>query len=224
MPALPDTPSGVIRIRLIHQQPNDDHVGCAFDMAYSGGAPSTSDLATLAGNVSADWDAQLKPFLSANALLYSVVCIDLANTSTPEGSIFPAIAGTRAGNSVPNSICAVLGFSIDRRYRGARPKVFLPFGTESDQSSSTTWLTAFVEDLKTAWDTFQGLITTTIVSATVLGAPVGVSYYEGKIPNPNPGARMRFLPAPRAVPAIYAVTATAVLPRFGSQRRRLTAA
>ena len=193
-------------------------------MAYSGGAPSTADLATLAGNVSADWDAQLKPFLSADALLYEVTCIDLANTGTPAGSILPAIAGTRAGNPLPNSIAAVLGFSIDRRYRGARPKVFLPFGTETDQSSSTTWLTAFVDDLKTAWDTFQGLITGTIVSATVLGAPVGVSYYSGKIVNPNPLARMRFIPEQRAVPAIFAVTATAVLPRFGSQRRRLTAA
>ena len=222
MSALPPTPSGVIRFRLIHEQPNADHVGSHHDLAYTGSAPTTTDLTVLAGFATAAWATHLEPFLSNAALLQEIVAIDLANPGTPEGITAVTAGGTRTGNALPNNIAAVMIGDINRRYRGSRPKCFLPFFTESDQSSTTTWLTGSVTALNGAWASYLAELLGQSAGGTTLGASVAVSYYSGKHPNPNPNGRLAFLPTPRAVPAIFDILSWACATRFGSQRRRLT--
>jgi hypothetical protein len=222
--ALPPTPSGVIRVRLIHEQPNADHVGTHHDLAYSGSAPSSANLVSIANEVVSVYTTHLQSFLNASALLATVECVDLANPSTPSGVTSPALAGTRSGTAVPNNIAAGMVFEVARRYRGSRPKAFLPFFSDSDMSGTISWLTSSVTALSTAWGAYtSGLFGYTAGGCTI-GAPVGVSYYSGKIANPNPNSRSRFIPSPRAVPLVQTVTSQACQTRFYSQRRRLTAA
>ena len=222
--ALPPTPSGVVRIRCIHEQPNADHVGTHFDLAYTGSAPTSTDLGLIAGFGAAAWTAHLAALVNDNALLFEVTAVDLANPGTPQGSSPGPLAGTRTGNPVPNNIAAVISLSIDRRYRGSRPKGFWPFGSDSDMSSTTTWETSFVDAVVTAYNSFINAIVGQVAGGTTIGEPVGVSYYSGKHANPNPTARLAFLPTPRLVPALFAVVDTSMDTRFGSQRRRLSAA
>jgi hypothetical protein len=113
-------------------------------------------------------------------------------------------------------------FTIDRRYRGGKPRNFYPYGTASDLQTEQTWtdtaLTGFLAQSEDLYSATAGVS----AGGTTLTSRVSVSYYSGftVVTSPTTG-RARNVPTKRSTPLTYAVVNTAVSPYIGSQRRRI---
>lgn len=172
----------------------------------------------------ADWADTLAPMLTEDGFLSGVECRDLANPDTVPGETTTDQPGTRSGNVATVGVSAVVVMSVDRSYRGSRPKSFTPYGVQGDITLGNTWTGGFQTDLTTAWIAYTDGLAAISVDGTNLGATCGVSYYgPPTIPNPNPRSRVRFVSTLRGVPLVQDNTGWRVTPRLGSQRRRLRA-
>lgn len=210
------TPSGVVLIT--H---NVAGIRCGAKFAYTGGTPGVSDLNLIAGGAEAAWDTHLASLVSSTYSLEQTVVRDLANPEHPAGVSNTIVPGTRSGALINLNTYALINFGVARLYRGSKPKMWQPFGVEADRASASEWGSAFIAAVNAGWNNYAGELNGGVYGAITVGAQVYVSYFSGKTPNPNPNSRSRFIPTPRAVPAIFAIESVACRATFGNQRRRL---
>ena len=174
------TPSNVIRIRLLHGLGFDTAIGSRIFYSYTdASAPSTADLNTLCTNVRTAWSTNLAGQLSSDGVLEKVICDDLASASGNQGTNTTTAAGTRAGHYFDQMQAVVINFRIATRYRGGKPKVFLPFGIVTDAETGNLWANAFVTGLTTAWGNFTTALNGLVAGGITLGTQQNVSYYKG---------------------------------------------
>lgn len=221
MPGPVPTPSGVVRAIMGFAPSTDANVRSRFDMAYGGADPSPSDLVSYAALVSGAFGTHLAALLTSSDALEYVEAIDLQDPSTTAGVYSTAVAGTRSGTQVPLSVTACINFTPDRRYRGSKPKIFLPFGTDSDVNNPDTWTSTFKTATDSAWSAFIAELAGSTVGSMTLGGQVCVSYYSGTEANPNPKGRLQRIPVPRTTPLVQPITNHGLNLIFGAQRRRL---
>jgi hypothetical protein len=174
--------------------------------SYTGGPPSTSACQALAADIQAAAVTNLKASMSTVIQLGLGTVLDLNSSSGAEGQGGSVTSGTLATLSNPASTCVVMNHQIARRYRGGKPRSYLPFGTASQVNTLGTWTPAFVTSTTTAWENF---ITTAIAAAsggTTLAEFVNVSYHSNK--------------AVRPTPVVDPIVASLARQRIGTQRRR----
>lgn len=225
MPAPLPTPTGVVHTRLIYDNGVSGEFGHAFDVAYTGGPPSTADLTSLATQIEAAWVTTLIALLNAGLALKRVTCSDLKTPSTPDGESTTRHAGTRTGNQLAINTSAVVTMQIDRKYRGAKPKTFTPFGDSQDLTDQAGWSTSFLTEMLTGWQDFMLALEGVVAGGTTLGGGVSVSYIEGPytaVPNSG-GTRYRITGTARNPPKVDTVLRFVVQQKAGSQRRRVQA-
>lgn len=212
------TPTGVLKIS--HDCGGPTFAWC---IAYTGGPPSVATMNSIATLAMDSFATNLKALMASDYGMTLTKVRDLANPATPEGEDATEVVGTRAGNLTPASVAALLNFSVNRLYRGSKPKAWLNFGTDADigSLSNKQWSSEFTNAVDAGWTAYVAALSGTTTGTTTLGDQVAVSYYSGKEANPNPNSRLRFQPTPRAVPLIMAVEVASCSPIFGSQRRRL---
>ena len=224
MPTKPPTPSGVIKINLVHGLGTDLHIGTALFWSYTGSAPSAANLNTLAGSVGSAWASDLASLLSNAGLLESVQCTDLASASGATGQSLTTHAGTRAGNPPTMAACAQINFSVARRYRGGKPKAFFPFGITTDMGTQFSWNSTFITAVNSGYASFQTAVNGLTAGPATLVAQQNVSYFSGSTSNPNSSKwGRRNIPAMRGTPLVEPITAAGCRVKLGSQRRRIAA-
>lgn len=216
MPSLPPTPSGVVKFILSHSG-----IHSSFCMAYTGGPPDTAQLTSMAGACQGAWATHLAALLASTYELETVTVVDLANPSVSPGFNGSAVIGTRSGTPPPLSIAALINFGVNRRYRGSKPKIWLPYGVDGDVASPSQWSSSFVSALDAAWSDFTTELESYSGGGGTLTGQVAVSYFSGKTTNPNPTGRARFVPTPRGTPLVMLVDSVLTRVTPGSQRRRL---
>ena len=220
MPALPPVPH-VIRFKFHGTLQDDLDVIMNFHIGYTGGPPNLGDMNLLASSGSAAWAAHIAPAVIPNFVQQDVTTIDLSGPATPEGFIAAALPGTRAGNTLSASPCAVINKQIARRYRGGKPKTFLWAGAETDLQTTGTWKAAFTAFVQAAWEAFIAEILGTAGLSIPLTSEVNVSMFQGFNSFQNPVTlRWRNVPKVRAVPVVDPIEGVQVMERIGSQRRR----
>jgi hypothetical protein len=222
MPPVASVPN-VVRVQLKHTIGDDHDVLDRFYIGYAGSIPTATNLDTFAGSIGAAWVSDLRPEFSSDVTLTEIIVVDLSSDTAAEGTLTEGEAGSRTGGMLPAANAALINFQIARRYRGGKPRIYLPAGTDSDVATPQTWSTEFVGEFSTAWANFI---------AAVLAAPWGgggllsqknVSYFLGstvELSGVVPYQRARVVPTPRAVPVVDQITAFSFNPIFGSQRRR----
>jgi len=220
MPAPVPTPSGVVRC--ITKWASGDAFGSSrFDLAYTGGPPTTAVLGNIATLVSDAVTTHLVPWLSAGGDFIGAECIDLANPDTPAGSVTVSVGGGLSGTPGPTQAMMLINKIPDRRYRGGKPKQFLPLGNESVMSDPRTWTSGFQADVTAAYEAMIAELSGASTGGVTLGAEVCVSYYSGTEANPNPRGRLQRVPTPRVVPLVVNIESIAAAALFGTQRRRV---
>jgi hypothetical protein len=221
MAALPDV-AQVVRIQLRHTLESDTDVLPRFYLNYAGSAPTDAQLNTFCTSIATAWNSDLSPFHGSEVTLTEVLAVDLSTATSAVGAAGVSHAGSRSGGPLPAGTAALLNFAISRRYRGGRPKMFMPAFTVTDILNAQSWATTAPGNLLTAWNSFM----TAVLAAGWSGAgtltQVNVSYYEGfTVYNPGGGKRAKNVPTPRATPVVDLIIATSVSIRPASQRRRL---
>jgi hypothetical protein len=151
----------------------------------------------------------------------SCMVTDLTTPASGQGSGGSAWVGSGGTALLAPGTAALVNHQISRRYRGGKPRTYLPLGVSSDVNTSGLWTTAFVAAVEAAYGVYV---------VDCLGSGIGcsldkfvnVSYYEPPnvvITNPVTG-RVRNQSTRRATPLIDVINSDTVAQKIASQRRR----
>jgi hypothetical protein len=192
----------------------------------AGQIPTVADLHSFCVTAANDWNTYLAPHMSSDRQLASIIAQDMSSQTGAVAEATGIGAGLSAGAAIVGNACTVINFAIARHYRGGKPKIFLPLGTESDLLDQTAWGSPYLTALTTAWQSWVSALTAVTTPSFNTSAQVAVSYYAGyqKTTPPWRGPGFPYPLAVRPTPLTYPVTAFAVRARIGSQRRRIAAA
>lgn len=209
MPALPVVPNG-LKYTQTWQIGNNLKAASIFHLLYSGGPPNAAACAGLAAIFQAAMVTNFKGLFPGTSSIGVGTVLDISSTSGAQGVGGTVTAGTRAGAEFPANVAFVVNHSIARRYRGGKPRTYIPLGVATDNSTSGLWAPLMVTNVNSAYAT----VITDFLAATSGGVSitsyVNVSYYLNG--------------ALRTTPVVDTITASAGRQRIGSQRRRLKTA
>lgn len=220
MPALPPV-ANCLKVLLKYGYGADIDVLNILHFEYTGSAPTATDCAALAGDVSTAWSGHLAAFMSNSQLLESVDVRDLASSSGADGQSATTHSGSRAGGNLAPGTAVLVNHHIARRYRGGKPRSYLPFFVTTDLQAAGLWSGTSTAALLTAWEAFIAAIVGASSGSTTVSVHCNVSYYQGftNVPYGSP-QKYRRVPTVRGTPVVDAITAYTINPAPASQRRR----
>jgi len=218
VPALPNAPN-CLQLRFLHTVGTDTNTG--WHLFFRADKPATqADMDGLTAAANTSWGTQLGPLHAADVTLTSVHGIDLYSASGVVSVSSTPHVGTRTGGFLPASSCALYNMGIGRRYRGGKPRQYVPAGTQPDLSNAQTWAAAFINALNTAMNSLIGACAVQILSWSTIADLVNISYYH-QVPNTVVPPTPAFQTVVRPVPQIDNIVTHATSSTVGSQRRRL---
>lgn len=221
MPALPDV-DAVIRVRYKFSRGTDIDVLPRAYFSYGGTPPTSAQLVTMATALETTFASQVSNMCTSDVTGTEIELTDLSSSTAATGSYSFSAAGARSGGKLPASACALVNFTIDRRYRGGKPRIYLPFGAETDLTNAQDWGSSFITAVNTSWGDLVAAWTTNVWSGGGTLQQVNVSYYEGFASVQNPVTkRWRNIPTPRSSVTPDDIVGFGCNTRVGSQRRRL---
>lgn len=222
MPALP-SPGNIIRIQMLHHLGADLAAGSRIYLAYSGGTPNSAYLANLANQTQTDYGTYLAALLSSAFAMNECIALDLSSSGGAEGLSSSVVNGTRTGTYMTAGQCVVLNFEIVRKYRGGRPRIYMPWGVQGDLATTQAWSTTFTTAINTAWGNFMTALLSYSSGGITLNQHVSVGYYGGFTNYTGSGGRAKVRANVLSTPHVDNVTTHSARQVVGSQRRRLTA-
>jgi hypothetical protein len=219
MTALPAAPN-VLRTDMHWQDAFDNKALTRLHWLYSGTPPAAATINSLCQDLGAAWVTHCASLYAATGGLLAVDGQDLNTSSGANGSYPTNTSGTRSGAENPPNIAALINYSISRRYRGGKPRSYVPFGTQSDISSGT-WSGSFVSAVTSGWSAMVAEFVGTAVSGCTISSLVNVGYFAGYTLGPEmPGGFRKKIPTPLSSPHIDVVNAITCNNSIGTQRKR----
>ena len=218
---LPDVPC--VRVRMVGKDATNNDWGIRFYLSYAGSAPTGANCTTLAGDIMSALGGALQPLISESTTVTECDVLDIATSSGLSGQSTAAFAGTRAGTPLPAQVAFNLEYGIARRYRGGKPRTYLPVGVDSDMADVANWSNSFVNAVNAA--VIAGFAAIEALSVGAMGAlkHVNLSYYAGYQNIEIAGRRAKVIPLYRATALHDNITGYFGKLELSSQRRRRTA-
>lgn len=223
MTLVPLPASPCLRVRLDYEAVSEQLAGSRFYLSYAGTGPSGTDCTTIASDIETAWTANIAPLICTNFSLREVDVIDIATRDGLSGQWSGTSAGTRAGNFLPLQVATNVEFGIGRRYRGGKPRMFLPSGVESDLADQAHYNNAFLGDVNGGIAAFFAAIEALAVGAVGALAHVSLSYYFRFTNVVNSSGREHAVPTYRDAAVVDPVIGYSCKAMLGSQRRRRSA-
>lgn len=219
MPPLPSVPN-VLRADLLWSDGSDTSVRTRQFYRYSGGPPNASDAVALAADIYSPASA-MAALWSTNTDLTGVEVTDLSSPAGGQGLHAQSTAGTRVGSDLAGGTALVVGYVIQRRYRGGKPRSYFPWFTSADLTSRQQWNSTDLGIVDSDLATYFAAVIGLTEGTTTITDHVNVSYYDGftVVTNPTTG-RARNVPKLRTTPVVDVIQSFAARPTPGSQRRR----
>ncbi|MGO9976201.1 MAG: hypothetical protein ACLP01_26040 [Solirubrobacteraceae bacterium] len=220
MPPLPDVPN-VLSIEL-KLTVGDANVLSRVHVNYASAAPTRHILNEYAASIDSQIAAHLIPLCSTEVRTTEIVVTDLTSRTSARGIAESRQIGTRPGPQNGAGVAALINFKVARRYRGGKPRLYVPLFVASDLTPGLTWCDSALEAGTAGWAAFMaGLLTHTPATLRLLGQ-VNVSYYEGfrVVTDPLTGRSRNVSQRRPQGPAVDRITGFSINPKLGSQRRR----
>lgn len=190
-------------------------------LEYAGNAPTSTALNVYSNDIGTQWGVVMAPLHGLGVTLTQVNVADLTSPNAGFGQAVVSHQGTRVGGALPGATALLINYKVNRRYRGGKPRSYLPAGVLTDVNNAQQWVPAFVTSAGNAWTTFLQHITSTIAPAGVTSLKqVNVSLYQGFHTFVDSSGRSHSIPTYRDVAQVDDILASNVNPNFGSQRRR----
>ena len=206
MPALPHA-AKTIKVDMHWTVGSDTSCLNRLHFRYTTAAPSAADLLTLATAVRTNFVLGLSGYIESGVNLTSVYTQDIDSAVGNDATDTTQYSGAGSGGILPGSACTLMNHRIARRYRGGKPRTYLPLGGQANLQNQTSWTAAYQNSMNTGWATFIASIVGHTFGTTALDAFVNVSYYTGKLL--------------RVTPVVEPITASSCNAKIGSQRRGL---
>lgn len=191
-------------------------------ISYTGTAPTDATCVSLATTLSGIWSGEMKVYSVSDVAYLGCTLTDLTSPTAGQGSFTTSVEGTYDESLWAAGVAFLASMKIARRYRGGKPRTYLPVGAYALMQDAQTWTSTFVGEMQAVLDQIISDISVTSDAGCALGTLVNVSYYEGFVSSQNPiTLRWRTIPKQRVGgPVVDPVTAWVAEARFGSQRRR----
>lgn len=215
---LPDR--ACVRIRTIFNIGAVGEGGNRFYFAYSGSAPTAGNCATLASDVASAWNTNMAPLFTSGTALEEVDVLDIATDSGLSGNWTGTHNGTRTGTSLPVQVATGVEFGIGRRYRGGKPRVYIPAGNQSDLLTEATWQTSYLTAVNSGVSAFVAAIEALSIGSMGTLLHIVLSYYKGFTNITNSSGRERAVPTYRDSALSDVVTGYSAKTVLSSQKRR----
>lgn len=221
MPPLPSVPS-VVDLKLTFTTAGSVPASTHFYFSYSGGPPQAADLTSFAADAASEWSTQIAGQTGNNIALTEVSATDMQTNSGAVGIWTGENKGTSPDISLSSGACFNVGAKIARRYRGGKPKVFLPGVPTAYLGTGNELTPGAISDITGAVIAFVGALSAKSFPSFTTTNAVNVSFYSGftTVVNPTTG-RSRNVPKLRSTPVVDVISTWACSPKLGSQRRRL---
>jgi hypothetical protein len=187
---------------------------------YSGGAPDATACTGFAfdayGAMAAE-DAQW----GSDVSLIECIVTDLSSTSGGQGTESSTTPGGKTPGALSMATCLLINYHISRRYRGGKPRNYLPWLVETDLVNRREWNPAAVSAAEGALSTFFAAFIGQVEGTTTITEHINISYFDGftVVTSPTTG-RAKNVPVRRTVPLVDAITGFTGSTRPASQRRR----
>lgn len=222
MPALPPAPLTLLVINQLTYSTDPDVI-TRFHFKYTGSAPTNTDMTTVASGAFTAWSNRFTTNMHPNVSLILTRVVDLSSPSGAQGQHTGANPGTATGGPLPANTAVLVNHTIQRRYRGGKPRNFLPLGVDTDLQDSQHWKAGSVSSFQGSFDSYVGQVSGLTWAGGTISGLVNVSYYQGFTPATDPvTGRTRDIPKLRSGgPVIDAITASKVNTFVGTQRRRI---
>lgn len=219
---LPDTPC--VRVNFTYTFGTDGEGGDRLFFSYTGGPPTPGDLTSAATTIATAWGTDIAPLCGSGVVLTEVDILDIASHTGNSAVHAASIAGTRGATNLTDNTCFNLEFGIARRYRGGKPRIYLPAGVEADLLDASKWGAGFMNTVQTDFTSFITAVKAISLPSLAIANHVNLSYYQGFHNVTNSSGRTRAAPTYRSPNAIHD-NIQSYIPKqvVGSQRRRRTA-
>jgi hypothetical protein len=202
---------------------NNVAAGCRTFWHYSGGTPTIATCQLWVNAVRPALVTNAIPLLTTATKLTTVRVSDLSSHLGASYQDLTITGGSRAGTAPPANCAMNINFVINNRYRGGKPRAFLPGGTTADMADAQHWTSAFATSWNTAWLAIQSAMSS-VAGPIAIDHQVCVHWFKGHVANPRPSVWGDInVPQPLGTPVTDNVTAPSAQTLIGSQRRRLRA-
>lgn len=221
MPALPFV-ANMLKVDLHFTLGTDTNALCRLHFKYAGGVPTVTNLNSLATQIRIAWTNRLAPQTVPGYALSGVVVTDIASATGAQGVDSVRVNGTSAHATMSAATCALLNHSIARRYKGGKPRTYLPSLGQDDLANASTWSGASQAALQTAFGLFVADVNAATSAPITLNGFFAVGYFAGYTLGPaSPGGFRKKVPALKpGGPSVDAITLSTVNLKPASQRRR----
>jgi hypothetical protein len=176
----------------------------------------------LADGIETAWVAQLQGAINSDWALVAVDVLDIATDDGLSGQWTGEETGGRSGTPLPAQVAFNCEYGIARRYRGGKPRMYIPPSITGDLDSDTTWEGSWVTTVEEAVAAMFAAIEALSIGAMGTLKHVNLSYYQSFTNVENTSGRMRAAPKYRAVAKSDPVTGYFGKAELSSQRRRRT--
>jgi len=220
-PPLPASPC--LRVRLDYTQTDGYLGGNRLYFSYTGSAPTAGNCITLATDIGAAWGTHLAQAVHPDWELTEVDVLDIASLTGASGTNAPNIVGTSSGTALAAQVAQNIEYNISRRYRGGKPRMFLPPSNTGNLADQSHWQPAWLTDLNTYMSGFIAEIAALDVGSVGTLAHVNLSYYQGFKNITNSSGRTRAVPTYRDAALVDTINGYSAKGVLGSQKRRRTA-
>ena len=218
LPAVANT----IKVRAIQTLGDDANVENINYFTYDPAAvPLTvTDLVTFANAYMSGWATNIAPLQTTDLVLQQVQAIDLNSlVSVEANSTHAAVPGTAAPPTAPAATTLNVTMRTPFRGRSFRGRMYFSGQPRSQIVNPQHWDPAEVAGWQTGINAFGTFMNGQLIRGFALRWVI-VSYFSGKIANPNPLSKNRFVPQRRVTPVVSNVTSWTANARITSQRRR----
>jgi len=219
-PPLPASPC--LRVRLDYSDSANNLLGNRLYFSYSGAAPTSGNCATLASDIASAWSTHLASLVSEQFALAEVDVLDIASLTGSSGQWTGDDNGTDSSQYLPAATATNIEFGIARRYRGGKPRMFLPPPGSDALATVAQYSADFLALVQTGIDAFFAEISALDIGALGTLAHVNLSYYSGFTNITNSSGRERAVPKYRDTALLDTINSYIPKAVIGSQRRRRT--
>lgn len=218
---LPASPC--LRARLDYTSPAGTLGGSRIFLSYAGSAPTAANCVTLATDIATAWSTTIANLTTSDWALTEVDVLDIATDSGASGVWQGTHDGTITPPALPDQVATNCEFVIARRYRGGKPRMFIPPAGAGQLANNNSYTSGFVTDINVQLAAFFTAVEALSVGAVGALAHVNLSYYKGFTNITNSSGRERAVPTYRTAALLDTVTGYKGKALLSSQRRRRTA-
>lgn len=213
-----------LRVRVTYTDVDGLLAGSRFFLSYAGSAPSSADCTTLATDIATAWSVHMSGVVGSDWTLTEVDVLDLASALGASSETPVSEPGGLAGPHLPSNVCYNIEYDIARRYRGGKPRMYLPGPNQASLADNSHFTGAVLTAVNAAMAGWFTAIEALSVGAVGALAHVNISFYAGydvSLPIVKPSGT-RYPPKYRAAAQVDAIEGYATKSVVGSQRRRRT--